>query len=147
MSIEEFWEEFITQYPEYKGKNFTAFAYWGLSDRLAQMVLDGTKSGSVSSYHAYIFDNDKLPEVGDMYMVLNAKEEPVAITENVKVEIIKFGELNEEYSTRMGEKSFHVWRKVQENYFRSECEAFGIPFNEEYPVVFETFELRFKKEK
>ncbi|WP_459129712.1 ASCH domain-containing protein [Guggenheimella bovis] len=147
MTKDDFWNNFIQENPSYRDRTFLAFGYWGLTDRLAEMVVERKKQMSISSYQSYIFYKEEMPKEGDVFMILDSDDEPVCIIENREVKVIKFHELDESYSHMIGQNSFVLWKKVQENYFRKECENFGIPFDpDDFPVILEIFDLKFTNE-
>ncbi len=111
-----------------------------IQDRLAELVLKGEKKATTSLYCLYDLENERLPQVGDVNIILNSKEEEVCATVNTKVYRIPFKDITKEYAFREGEgdKSLEYWQQVHIKFFMEESEG---KFTEDMEVVCEEFEL------
>ena len=90
MTIETFWNEFITKYPEYKDAKYTAWAFGVDQDFLADLVSRGIKTSTTSAYSLYELDNEPLPQTEDLSIVLNSKEQPICVIQTTEIYATKF---------------------------------------------------------
>lgn len=72
------------------------------------------KTGTSSGYDLYKQENEPLPKVGQLDVVLNGKNEPVCIIKNINVTILPFSEVTKEHAWKEGEgdRTLAYWRKV-----------------------------------
>ena len=111
-----------------------------MEDKLAQLVAKGEKKATTSLVALYDPDNDRIPEKGDLNIILDSKGNEVCVTRNTRVYSIPFREVSEKYAFMEGEgdKSLDYWRKVHIKFFEEESEG---KFNEDMEVLCEEFEL------
>ncbi len=111
-----------------------------MQDRLAQLVLKGDKRATTSLYCLYDLENERLPQVGDINIILDSREEEICVTVNTAVYRKPFKDITEEYAFREGEgdKSLKYWKDGHAAFFMEETEG---KFTEDMEVVCEEFEL------
>ena len=111
-----------------------------MQDRLAQLVLKGDKMATTSLYCLYDLENERLPQVGDINIILDSREEEICVTVNTAVYRKPFKDITEEYAFREGEgdKSLKYWKDGHAAFFMEETEG---KFTEDMEVVCEEFEL------
>ncbi len=111
-----------------------------MQDRLAQLVLKGDKRATTSLYCLYDLENERLPQVGDINIILDSREEEICVTVNTAVYRKPFKDITEEYAFREGEgdKSLKYWKDGHAAFFMEEMEG---KFTEDMEVVCEEFEL------
>ncbi|MCL2841821.1 MAG: ASCH domain-containing protein [Defluviitaleaceae bacterium] len=113
------------------------------ADELSQLILDGKKTATCSAYVLYEIENQPLPTVDTYTIVLNSKNEPVAIIRTTEVQIIKMNEVPEALALAEGEGdlTFEYWWNGHKKHFTIELEEVGLEFSEDMLLVFERFEL------
>ena len=111
-----------------------------MEDELALLVAEGEKKATTSLLALYEPDNERIPEKGDLNIILDSKGNEVCVTRNIKVYSVPFREVSEKHAFMEGEgdKSLDYWRKVHIKFFKEE---FGDKFNEDMEVLCEEFEL------
>ena len=139
----QYWDEF------WKGKEqptSVVAEQFGLeehADELAQLIIDGKKTATCSAHVLYELENDPLPEVGLYTIILNSKDDPVAIIRTSEVQIIKMNEVPEELALAEGEGdlTFEYWWNGHKKFFTTQLEEHGLEFSEDMFLIFERFEL------
>ncbi|WP_409022054.1 ASCH domain-containing protein [Dellaglioa sp. P0083] len=146
MTIYEYWQAF-KKVNKIEHDNYDAWSF-GVTKKetleLGQLVLDGLKTGTSSAYNLY-FDEEPLPKVGDYNVIVDYKDNPMAITKTTKVYVTPFNEVTEEHAFLEGEgdRNLAYWRSVHQSFFEEELESVNKTFDETMPVVCEEFELVF----
>ncbi len=143
LKVAKYWNEFINDYPDYKNKSYGAFQFGTDPNTLVQLVVDGTKSLTCSSLIEYNLEQEPLPEVGDVSIVLDESDEPKCIIENTKVYTMKFSDVDEEiaYKEGEGDRTLSYWRKAHLEFFEWLYKEIGYEFNEDEEIVVEEFKL------
>ncbi|MDO5672725.1 MAG: ASCH domain-containing protein [Actinomycetaceae bacterium] len=90
-----------------------------LADRLLQLVLDGKKTGTASSYEDYILEEEEIPQVGDLSIICDSKGVPAALIKTIQVDVVDFLDVTAEHAAAEGEGdgSLEYWRTAHEAYF------------------------------
>lgn len=111
------------------------------ADELLGLVLDGTKTATSSAHADYALDDEPLPEVGALGIVLDGAGHPRALLETTAVEVRTFDEVDAEHAHLEGEgdRSLAYWRRVHEEFFVT----YASGFDPAMPVVLERFRLVF----
>jgi uncharacterized protein YhfF len=148
--VDAFYERFLIVNKMYRGKKYKSVFHFELTEKLADELLDlvlrGIKKATASSYHSYIFDNEALPEVGDMNIVTNFKGEPKCIIKTKNVLVTPFKELTYDIVKREGEdESLASWQEGHLRFFEAEAKIMGYQFDENMLIVFEDFEVIYKE--
>lgn len=114
-----------------------------LSEELLALIRAGRKKGGASLLWAHEFDQQAIPEVGDVEIVVNHRNEPVLVTRIVKVQVLPFNEVGADFAAREGEgdSSLAYWREAHWAYFGRECRRIGRTASETMPVVCSSFEV------
>ena len=143
MKIANYWEEFIKENLDYKNTDYTAWQFGADPNTLAQLVIDGTKTLTCSSLREYQVENEPLPEVGDVSIILDESDEPKCIIENIKVYTIKYSDVDEEIAFKEGEgnRTLEYWRKAHLEFFEWVYKEIGHEFNEDEEIVVEEFKM------
>ena len=86
-----------------------------LADELAALVVNGRKRAT-----AMTPDDPTRPNVGDRWIVLNGREQPVCVIETVELTARRFNEVDEQFAFDEGEddRTLASWRHNHETYFR-----------------------------
>lgn len=148
MKVKEFWNKFIKEYPEYENKDYTAWAFGVSASELADLVRTEEKTATTSAFKIYQIDNEEIPAVGDMSIILNDKEHPVCIIMNTKVYRTPFKNITKEHAFKEGEgdKSLAYWREAHYEFFVPYFKSYDLVFDENEIMVCEEFKCLFSVE-
>ncbi|WP_419881980.1 ASCH domain-containing protein [Peribacillus sp. B-H-3] len=138
-----YWDEFWKSQGQEKPKRVSAWQFGANPDHLAQLVIDGVKSATCSGLIFYEIENEPLPSVEDYSIILNSKDEPLAIIKTVDVNIIPMNEVPEEFAIAEGEgdRTYQYWKEAHEKFFSKELSDLGLGYSEDMMLVCERFEL------
>ena len=149
--VEEFWGNYLLTLPAgERNQNYFEASAWGnsdeLADRIAELVLAGTKTTTSS----LLWDQQKngwlLEKPGDKSIVLNSKKKPICITETVEVFSKPFDEVDAEfvYNYGEGDRTMNFWNKNMWDYYEAECEGLGKRAEKNMPMICIRFRLVYK---
>lgn len=112
------------------------------ADGLLALVLDGTKTATASALWDYEAEDEPLPEVGSLSIVLDGSGRPRALLETSEVVVVPFNEVDEEHARLEGEGDLSLahWRTVHERFFTAEA-THEHGFTSDMPVVCERFRV------
>jgi len=112
------------------------------ADELLRLVLAGTKTATASALWDYEAEDEPLPSVGTLSIVLDGEGHPRALIRTDEVRIVPFEEVDEEHARAEGEgtRTLAQWRADHERYFRENA-THERGFSPEMPVVLERFEV------
>lgn len=140
--IHDYWFNFLRDKNSlyYPLGDITLFGNDDMAQELAELVYDGKKTATTSSYELYE-PNEYMPQVGDYNIILNGDGDPVCITETLVTEVIPFKYVSAEHAYHEGEgdRTLQYWRDVHEDFFKQEYQAAGKEFNEDIPCLCEVF--------
>ena len=115
-----------------------------LADELVALVEQGVKRATA----CLVADTDSgdgpsPSQVGDLWLVLDGRGRARCILRTAEIRIGAFDTVDEEfaYDEGEGDRTLRFWRDAHAQYFQRRCDALGIEWNEQLPVVFERFEL------
>ena len=148
-------EEFLAQYlstlsqderdsiPQFLAEYFCADEY--NANECARLINNRIKRASCSLKVAYELENEPLPEVGRITVVLNWNQEPVCIVKLTDVSICPFSNVTREFAESEGEGdgSYEWWREAHINFFTKHAEEIGETFNDTSELVLERFKKVF----
>ena len=100
--VEEYVKKFQEKYPSYQSEKLGFFSFGDtekMADELSELVVKKIKTGTSSGYDLYKQENEPLPKVGQLDVVLNGKNEPVCIIKNINVTILPFSEVTKEHAS------------------------------------------------
>lgn len=146
-SVTQLWEKFKLDSPN-APHSYDVWAFGSSkkeADKLATLVCKEIKTAT-SSVHALYHPETQLPYSGLHNVILDGKENAVAIIETTIVDIVPFGEVSKEHAYLEGEgdRSLERWRVVHEPFFKSELKDTKHTFTDQTLVVCEQFKLVFK---
>lgn len=145
--IEQYWQHFINDYPQYRHQNYISFAFCGeghpMADELAELVKKGIKQATSSLAILYDKTGEDMPKVGDISIILNSSNQPVCIIKNTVVSLIPYNEMNDTHALKEGEgdKSYKYWKETHDIFFKDYLAEYNLPFSEQLLVLFEEFEV------
>ncbi|RHW35741.1 ASCH domain-containing protein [Neobacillus notoginsengisoli] len=135
----DYWDSKGTERPA----SVSAWQFGDDPDYLAQLVIDGIKTATCSGYIFYELENERLPAVGDYSIVLNSKDEAVAMIKTVNVKKMPMNEVPEDFAIAEGEgdRTYRYWKEAHVRFFTEELKKLGLEFSEDMMLVCERFEL------
>jgi len=139
----QYWNEFWDGKEQPQEVIAEQFGFEEFADELAQLIIDGKKTATCSAHVLYELENEPLPEVGLYTIILNSKNDPVAIIRTSEVQIIKMNEVPEELALAEGEGdlTYEYWWNGHKKHFTIELKEHGLEFSEDMLLIFERFEL------
>ena len=137
---QQFWNDYWASQDQTQPEHVEAFQFGAEADWLADLVVEGKKTATCSAHVWYEFENEPLPHVGQYNIVLDAKEQPVAIIRVTEVTIVPMNEVPEDFALAEGEGDYEFWWTAHEKFFKNELKAQGLEFSESMLLVCERFE-------
>lgn len=147
---EQYWTDFIK-----KNSGEAKSAYCGeisfgwnaqLSLELSLLVLSGKKTAACAAMESYVLDNEPLPKEGNTYVLVDWEENPMGIIRTKKVTVLPYSAVTWDMAQKEGEdSSMEEWRLSHDEAFEEDADLMGYDFTPEMPVVFEEFELIYRK--
>ena len=140
MTAEQLWEK------SGLSGNYEAWSFGEAPDKLAALVLQGTKTATCSAYDLYLINNEPIPRAGDYSIILNSNNEAVCIIKTLKVYVTEFKRVSDEHAFKEGEgdRSLEYWRMVHVDFLTNELASVNLLFDESTKVVCEEFEVVYK---
>lgn len=149
--VEAYWQRFLDSLPEDAARpaRYEADAFGDnpeLADELAALVVRGVKTATCGDLWSYQAEGLPLTAVGDYWIVLDGRGQPVAITEITAVEVRRYNEVDERFAFDEGEgdRSLAYWREAHRTYFGRTLPAIGREFAEDMPLVCERFRVVYR---
>ena len=151
-SIKRMWEDYLLSIgdnPLNTDKSHTAWNFCDNkqdADELAELVVNGTKRATASLYLSYEYEGEKIPEVGELSVVLNWDGEAQCIIQTIDIELVPYKDVTKEFAATEGEgdKSLEYWKRSHWSYFSREMKAIGLEATEDMIVICEKFEVVYK---
>src|SRR3954451_2115798 len=101
--VEEFWAEFTAATGIEGSYTTSEFGETPeLQTELALLVRDGPKRATAGLLAEYEQEQEPLPEVGDINVVLDGEGQPVCVIRTTSVEVRRFGDVDEEFAYTEG---------------------------------------------
>lgn len=120
---------------------FECFAFGDnpeMADELLALVLSGKKTATVS----VVLENEQVPSVGDLSLVLDGHGNPACVIKTVYLEIVKFCDLTWDMVKLEGEdETFEQWKAGNIRYWTRDAARRGYTFTDQTPITFERFEV------
>ena len=115
------------------------------ANELAELVKKGIKRATTGLYYFYEIENEELPKVGDLNIIINWQGRAQCIIETKKINLIPFKDVTEEFARVEGEGdgSLKYWQEVHIKAFNRQLVELDIKFKEDMLVVCEEFEIVF----
>lgn len=127
--------------------NYTAWAFGGDPDGLAELVLAGKKRATCSLGRVYELTGEPIPALGEYSVILNSRQEAVCIIRTTCLRLIPFCQVDAALAAREGEGdlSLAYWQRVHRDFFEKELAPYGERFDEGMELIFEEFELVYER--
>ena len=97
------------------------------ASELAALVLAGRKRATAGLLWVNEKEKKPIPRPGDLSVVTDFAGRPVCVIETIKVDVVPFEDVSEEFAATEGEGdgSLQYWRAGHEVYFERECKRIG----------------------
>jgi uncharacterized protein YhfF len=117
-----------------------------MADELGSLVVAGIKQATCSSLNEIHAEGEAVPVPGELRIILDGHNTPIAIIETTSIEIMKLNEVPAEFAYEEGEgdRSLEYWLNGHRHYFSMTHERLGLPMSDDIPVVCERFKLIWK---
>ena len=117
------------------------------ADLCADLVCKETKRATSHSLKGLQLRNEALPKIGDFYVVTDWEGNAKCVIRTTAVKLLPYFSVREEHARLEGEgdKSLEHWKKTHWDYYSRELKEFGAEPKESMIVVFEEFEMLYKK--
>ena len=114
-----------------------------MADELGALVVDGVKTATCGLLWQFEAENEPLPKVGDLDIVLDGNGDPLCVIELTEVEIKPYNEVDAQFAYEEGEgdRSLDYWRKLHWEFFGEICEEIGRELDEAMPLVCQRFRV------
>lgn len=147
--LDEYWEKFLKDTgrdSEDRCAGDLFFESKGFVEaELLSLVLSGRKTAIFTSYSTFAIDGEPLPLAGELYLVVNKKNEPVCVIEFENVQIVPYNEVTWQMASLEGEdENLEAWREKQREYLEDEGAVVGFEFTPDIKLVFQTFRVVYR---
>jgi uncharacterized protein YhfF len=133
----------IDSIPQFLAEYFCADEY--NANECARLINNKIKRASCSLKSAYDAENEPLPEVGRITVVLNWDNEPICIIRLTEVSISPFDKVTREFAESEGEGdgSYEWWREAHIDFFTKQAQEIDKTFDGNSELVLERFQKVF----
>lgn len=146
--IQAYWQQFCLETGTNPATHYGAFAFGdteAMADELVGLVLEGKKTGTSSAHELYFLpgEEEAVPQTGQLDIVLDGREHPVGVIQNIEVSVQAFKDISDEQARKEGEGdlSLDYWRRVHIKFWQPYFASQNLSFNDETPVLYEEFKL------
>ncbi len=151
MTTSEFWKQYLkdTNQKEdeavYSGE--LVFEDDGMTGQTQlSMVLSGAKTAMFTPLDTIEINMEKMPSVGEVYVVLDSNDEPRCVIELTDVRIIPLNEISWELAQKDGEdENMDDWKAKMEEFLEEEADLCGFEPLPDSKIVCEIFKLVYNK--
>jgi uncharacterized protein YhfF len=150
--IEQFWQSYLATLPEDSPIRHERYdADWfgdnpELADKLAALVLAGTKTATCSALWEWEAEGKAIPTVGYKSIMLSGAREPLAVLETTEVTVRAYNEVDAAFARDEGEGdlSLEYWREAHQRFFSRTLPKIGKEFGRGMPLVCERFRVIYR---
>ncbi len=148
--IEAYWQTYLQSLSAEKAAVHTQIPEaWGfgdggeLADELGALVVAGTKTATCSLLWEYEVLGDRVPQVGDLSIILDGNKNPLCIIETTEINIRPYNEVDADFAYEEGEddRTLASWRIAHWKFFSRTCKVIGKELDESMPLVCERFKI------
>jgi uncharacterized protein YhfF len=152
-TADRYWRQYVESLPEgaHRPSGYYAAFYFGtLPDhgrKIAELVLEGTKTASGAPLWAYEAEGKRPPGPGDLSIVEDGFDNPLCIVETTEVRILSLDEVDETFAYDGGEwdRTLATWHAEYWDYIQEECARIGREPLMTAPLVCERFRVIYRE--
>ena len=151
MTTSEFWKQYLKDTNQKENENVYSgelvFEDAGMTGQTQlSMVLSGAKTAMFTPLDTIEINMEKMPSVGEVYVVLDSNDEPRCVIELTDVRIIPLDEISWELAQKDGEdENMDDWQAKMEEFLEEEADLCGFEPLPDSKIVCEIFKLVYKK--
>lgn len=108
-------------------------------DDLAQKVITGEKTATSSLWESYQRGLKKQSRVGDRFAILDGRGREVAVVMIERVELLKFGDITEDFARQEGDGNLANWLAIHRPYYSRLLAEMGQDLTDDTVLVCEWF--------
>jgi uncharacterized protein YhfF len=145
---DDFWTQYLATLPADHPHHDTRYSdAWGfgdspkMADELGTLVVKGIKRATASLVREYEEDDESIPPVGDISIILNGESTPICIIETTEITVKPLNQVDAQfaYDEGEGDRSLQYWQDAHERFFRRLCTQRGWTYRDDLLTVFERF--------
>jgi uncharacterized protein YhfF len=148
-AIKTFWQAYLDSLPPGAQPPSPTYEAWYFGDNermaneLGHLVKSGVKTATCSMLWEYEAEQEPIPQVGDLSIIIDWAGQPLCLIETIEVEIKPFNEVDAQfaYDEGEGDRSLVYWRQAHQSFFARVCRAINRELPEDMPVVCERFHV------
>ena len=150
-SARNLWKDFLNKHTEFALEKAPQVGYFGDNEKdanvLATLVSKDIKRATSHSLLGLQLREENIPKIGDFFVVTDWEGNAKSLVRSTSVKLLPYFSITSEHARLEGEgdKSLDYWKKAHWDYYTRELEPFNRVPRESMIVVFEEFELLFKK--
>ena len=150
-SARNLWGDFLDAHLEFASEDAPKVIRLGDNEKDADLYADlickETKRAMSHSLQVLQLSGQPLPRIGNFYVVTDWEGHAKCVIRTTAVKLLPYFSIREEQARLEGEgdKSLEHWKKSHWDYYTRELEKFGKTPKESMIVVFEEFEMLYKK--
>ncbi|SFC03789.1 Uncharacterized protein YhfF [Flagellimonas taeanensis] len=150
-SARNLWGDFLDAHLEFASEDAPKVIHFCDNEKdantCADLVCKEIKRATSHSLKGIQLRNEKLPKIGDFYVVTDWKGTAKCVIRTTSVKLVPYFAIREDHARLEGEgdKSLSHWKKTHWDYYTRELSEFGTQPTESMIVVFEAFEMLYKK--
>jgi len=151
MTTSEFWKKYLETTGQKEGEAVYSgelvFEDTGMTGQTQlSLLLSGAKTAMFTPLETIEINMEKMPVTGEVYVVLDSKEEPRCIIELTDVKILPVNEIPWDLARRDGEdENILDWQNKMENFLDEEADLCGFEALPDSKIVCELFKVIYKK--
>lgn len=148
--IKAFWELFLKEKGLDKSTKYFECFHFELTKKAANellnLVLRGVKKATSSSLEEFKLSGSEIPKENDYSILTDWEGTPRCVIQTIKVRVMPFNEMTFDLCKLEGEdNSLASWKKSHISFFQRQADLLGYAFSEEMNIIFEEFEVVYKK--
>ncbi|WP_306012808.1 MULTISPECIES: ASCH domain-containing protein [unclassified Allomuricauda] len=150
-SARNLWGDFLDAHLEFASEDAPKVIHFGDNEKdanqCADLVCKETKRATSHSLQVLQLKGKPLPKIGDFAVVTDWEGKAKCVIRTTAVKLLPYFSVREEHARLegVGDKSLEHWKKVHWDNFTRELAQFDKTPKESMIVVFEQFEMLFKK--
>ncbi|MCY9852801.1 ASCH domain-containing protein [Vibrio mediterranei] len=117
------------------------------ANKCAKLINEGIKTASCSLKAGYEIEQEPLPQVGRLSVVLDWDQNPICIIKLISVEVCPFNQVSGAfaYAEGEGDRTYQWWKQAHLRFFEWYANELNITFSEYDDLVLERFEKVFPR--